>query len=404
MRRHYGWLMWLVAALAGLLPAAAYGQGNDPGAEDPVFPVPLGHDRMENGGFFVAAEFLFWRETNPLHNQTIAVRGVLDQDGSISQALGGPDVPGRFFGSRNTALSADDAGGPGTYQPGFRITAGWLFDNGVQVETSWTTLFEAKYSAVASASAPLGQNGFLLTDTFLTSFVFNVPPEFAGPAQKVNIGNAGATYGIWDASTTQSIEFAQRFDQWEIAVRFPLFGDENNRTYWLVGPRLVWLWERFKWRTVAIDINTGLAGQDDAAIYTNIVSNRLYGLHLGAGYEWCKKNTPIGTFAITLEGEVAGFADLTKEIAKYERADFFIANKRSRADALPSAEVQGRLGIWWYPVQAVQVRVGYDFNWFLHTVSSPDPVSFNYGGLDPPFVKDTSRILQGLSAGVGLTF
>jgi hypothetical protein len=404
MRRHYGWLVGLVTALAVLLPAAANGQGLDQTGEDPVFPVPLGHDRMETGGFFVAAEFLFWRQTNPLHDQQIAVRGVLDQDGSISRALHGDGVPGDFFGSRFPALRANDAGGPGTYQPGFRVTGGWLFSNGVQVEVSWIHLFEAKYSAVASVEPPFGQSGPLLADTFLTSFVFNLPPEFAGPATKVNLGNPGATFGIFDASSTQSIEFTQRFDQYEVTARFPLFGDECNRTYWMLGPRVAWIWERFKWRTVAIDIDTGLAGQDDVAIYTNLVSNRMWGVHLGSGYEWYKGQTPIGAFAVSVEGDCAGYANIVSEEAKYERGDFAIANQRKRQDYTVAAELTGRLNLWWYPVQAVQVRVGYDFNVFFNTVSSPDPVSFNYGSLDPPWRKGTTRVLEGLTAGVGLTF
>jgi hypothetical protein len=404
MRTLNGWLMGLVAALAVLLPAAAYGQGQDIPAEDPVFPVPLGHDRYENGGFFASAEFLFWRQTNPLHDQQLAVRGVLDQDGSISHALGGDGIPGEFFGSRATALKANDAGGPGSYQPGFRITAGWLFSNGIQVEASWIHLFEAKYSAVASVEPAFGRSGPFLEETFLTSFVFNLPPEFAGPSQKVNIGNPGATYGIYDASTTQSIEFTQRFDQYEITGRFPLFGDDCNRTYWLLGPRIAWIWERFKWRTVAVDITTNVAGQDDVAIYSNIVSNRMYGIHLGAGYEWYRGSTPIGAFAVSVEGDCAAFADMVKEQAKYERGDFAIANQRSRDDYTAAAELSARLNLWWYPVQAVQMRVGYDFNVFFNTVSSPDPVSFNYGSLDPPWRKGTTRVLEGLSAGVGLVF
>src|SRR5262245_34109269 len=88
MRKQTGWLVWLVAAGATLMPALAYGQGAEVPPEDPIIPLPLGHDRMENGGFFVAGEFLFWRQTVPLHNQVVAVRGVLDQDGTISSALG----------------------------------------------------------------------------------------------------------------------------------------------------------------------------------------------------------------------------------------------------------------------------------------------------------------------------
>src|SRR5262249_10750033 len=125
MRMQTGWLLGLLAAGTVLMPTVAYGQGGNIGAEGPVVPPPPGHDHFDSGGFFVAAEFLFWRQTVPLKDQQIAVRGVLDQDGSISQAFGGPNIPGGFFGSRFPALRANDAAGPGTYEPGFRITGGW---------------------------------------------------------------------------------------------------------------------------------------------------------------------------------------------------------------------------------------------------------------------------------------
>src|SRR5262249_47929863 len=55
-----------------------------PMVTDPTFPLPLYHDRPEKGGFYAAAEFLYWKMKNPLDNQIIAVRGLLDFDGSIT--------------------------------------------------------------------------------------------------------------------------------------------------------------------------------------------------------------------------------------------------------------------------------------------------------------------------------
>jgi hypothetical protein len=403
MRKQTGWLVWLVAAGAALMPAVVYGQGADVGPEDPVIPLPLGHDRMETGGFFMAAEFLFWRQTMPLHDQVVAVRGVLDQDGSISQGLGGPNIPGSFFGSREAALSTGQVTGPGTYEPGFRLTGGWLFENGVEVELNWIHLFEAKYSASAGVDQPFGRNGSLLENTFLTAFVFNIPGEFAGPATKVSIGGPGATFGIWDAASVMSESFVQRFEQVEFSARIPLLGNECNRTYWLIGPRLDWIWERYQWRTVSLDIN-GNGAADFVGIYSNIVSNRLYGVHLGLGYDWNTGTTPIGTFAISLEGQATPFVDIVKERAKYERGDHAIASQRARTDYVVSPEVEGKINLWWYPTQAIQLRIGYDAMAFFHTVSSPDPVSFNYGTLDPPFRKDTFRFFEGFEAGIGFVF
>jgi hypothetical protein len=404
MRTRYGWLVGLLTAGLALTPAVVYGQGIDAGPPDPVFPLPIGKDRMENGGFFVALEGLFWRQTNPLHDQQIAVRGVLDTDGSISQALFGGAQPGLFFGSRTAALRADDAGGPGTYSLGFRLTGGWKFANDVSLEVSWIHLFDAKYAATASVLPAFARSDPLLADTFLTSFVFNFPPDFAGPAQKVNLGNPGATFGIWDASSEQEIRFTQRFNQADLSVRWPLMTNDCMRTYWLCGPRMVWLWEQFWWRTVAFDITSGAAGQDDVAIYSNVVSQRLYGGHIGAGWDWKPCETPIGTFAISVEGDFMLSADVVKERAKYERGDFAIAAQRAITTYTVVPELSAKVNLWWYPIEAVQVRIGYDLLAFFNTVSSPDPVSFNFGALDPPWVKGTTRIFDGFEFGVAISF
>ena len=91
-----------------------------------AFPVPLYHDRPETGGFFVASEFIFYRQTNPIGNQTIAVRGLVDADGDLLAALGGPGavailpcqqlfpgcgLVGNFIGSAREALNSNQAGG-----------------------------------------------------------------------------------------------------------------------------------------------------------------------------------------------------------------------------------------------------------------------------------------------------
>jgi hypothetical protein len=393
-----GWLVWLLTAGVALVPARVHAQGGNIGPEDPVAPLPIGRVRMEEGGPYLAGEFVFWRMTNPLHDEQIAVRGVLDYDSSITGTQGG------FLGSRQAALRANDVG-PGTYIPGFRVTGGWMFgENQVAVEVNWLRLFEARYAASATAAPPFGRSGPQLADTFLTSFVYNFTSYFAGPAQKVNFGNPGATYGIWDASSEQTIQFWQRYDQVEIRARIPLYLDECSRMYWILGPRGAWLWERFYWRTVAFDINSGNAGQDDAAIYTNIVSQRFYGAFCGAGYEYYKGETPIGSFAVTLEGDAAIYADIVKERAKYERADFATASQRVIKTYVVSPALQANINLWWYPLQAVQLRLGYNVLALFNTVAAQDPVSFNYGGLDPPWVKGITRFLDGFNAGIGFSF
>ena len=103
MRGTSKWQAWLLkAGLAVMALAPNVGFGQEPGRPDPVFPLPIGHDRMETGGFFVDGNVVLFRQTNPLRNQPIAFRGFTDSDGSFS------GVPGTFVYSpiAGTVLNA----------------------------------------------------------------------------------------------------------------------------------------------------------------------------------------------------------------------------------------------------------------------------------------------------------
>ncbi len=399
MRRRTLWLAWLLTAGMALAPAQVRSQEVPPA--DPVFPAPLYHSHPDSGGLFLATEFALFRQRNPLRNQTIAVRGFLDEDGSITGRAG------TFVGSGNEALNAKDAGGPGTYQPGFIVTGGWRFVDGSAIEVNWMHLFSAQFSAVATLAAPGLQLGPAQADSFLFAPVFNFPNDFAGPIAdaagrpaKVNAGLPGATFGIWNAASIMSIQFTQRFDQIEATYRVPIFETEYWRCYGLVGPRFSWIWERFKWRTVDLTL-AGASSPVDVAIYTNIVSNRMYGAHLGAGNEWYLGHG----FAVSLDLEGALFLDVVRERAKYELGakDTGAQGKRSRVDFAVVPEVQAGLNLWWYPIEGVQVRLGYDLMAFFNTVAGRQPVSFNFGGLDPPWER-TTRWFDGVQVGIGLIF
>jgi hypothetical protein len=411
------WLALLLSAGTALAPGVAWGQDYFP--PDPVVPLPLYHDRPETGGFYAAGECIFWRQTNPLKPQTVAFRGLLDFDGSISADFNGVTVepinggppfilpgtphPGTFIGSGRDALNTAQVHGPQTYQPGFDFILGWRFESGVALEVAWYHLLEAKYGAVATLVPPNLNPGQLLADSFLFSPVFNFPNDFAGPPNKIALGNPNAAFGIWNAATVMSESFVQRFDQLDIRGRIPICESDNNRTYGLIGPRFVWLWERFSWRTVSQDA-AGNSSQEDVAIYSNVTSNRLYGVFLGCGDECRLGDTPIGTFSVSLDVNAAMFADVIKERAKYERADRFTASQLARTEYKAVPELQAQLNLWWYPIEGIQVRVGYDAMGFFNTVSSPYPVDFNYS-LDKNLWRDgTFRFIDGINAGIGFIF
>ncbi|MCI0460208.1 MAG: hypothetical protein L0Z62_24925, partial [Gemmataceae bacterium] len=351
MRTRIGWLAWLLAAGAALVSTTAQAQNGQyevpPAPFVDTVPWALGHPRLEDGGFFTIGEFLYWMQSNPLKPQLIAFRGLLDQDGSISQALGLNDdaIPGFFIGSRTPALDVDWVTGPLSYTPGFNFGAGWRFRSGLTLSANWIHIAERRYSATAS-NQPGTSQGLFLAETFITSPVFNYPIDYSGPGNQVGIGNVGATAGIWNASILQTIDFLQRFDQFNLTVRYPLQQTDCWRSYGLFGPRITWFWERFKWRVADADVN-GFTFADDVAEYTNVVSQRLYGVHLGMGNDWLLGSTPIGAFSISLDLEGSIALNFVKGRAKYEIGDKHTAASRNRNFYSMVPAVEGNLNLWW---------------------------------------------------------
>src|SRR5262245_13121607 len=79
-KRIGGWLP-AIAMAVWLLTSVAHGQDNQANMTQEVVPMtgylpgPLGHPRMEDGGFYLAIQGLYMRQTNPMGNQNIAFRG-----------------------------------------------------------------------------------------------------------------------------------------------------------------------------------------------------------------------------------------------------------------------------------------------------------------------------------------
>jgi hypothetical protein len=403
MRRTTIWRTWLLTALTVLAPGVAAAQ--NVGLEDPEIPLPLGHSRMEDGGFFMAGRYVMYRQTVPLKDQTVAVRGVIDVDGSIlSRPLQGIfSPPGTFVGPGTEALNVTDASGPQSYQPGFGLDLGWRFRDGSALTFSWTYITKTLFNAAATL-APPGLNAGtppLFANTFLTSPVFNFPLEFAGPPNKVAFAGPNAAFGIWNGASVMTIEFEQRAQQYELTYRVPIFETDCFRCSGLVGPRFFWIWERFKWRTVDIDIFGNIPDPTDVGIYWNIVSNRMYGAHAGFSNEWY-----IGKgFALNLDVQAAAFIDVVREKAQYQLGTKHEGpeSKRSRTDYTVVPELQLTPSVMWYPVRGVQFNVGWDAFIFFNTVASQRPIDFNYGAVAPHFDR-VIRFFDGFTASIALTF
>ncbi len=417
MRRTSVWQAGVLAALAALLPGEAFGQS--PGAfgegtatgvsvgpdyappANANLPLPLYSTNPALGGLFLDAGFVYYQQTNPLKDQLIAVRGFIDVDGSVAG-----QGAGAFIGPRNNALDVNQLTGPSTYQPGFHAGIGYRFTDGSALSVDYTYVSQVMYRADATLAPPLLQVGANQAGSFLTSFVFNFPAEMAGPPFKVNQGNPEALFGIWNGASAMTLSFSQLYWQLEATYRIPIYETECYRLSGLIGPRYVRIEDKFQWRTTDIGSFNQNPAQtfslpEWAALYTNDVSNNMYGVHAGVTQEYYLGHG----FAAMLTTQAAAFIDVVREQAKYETAqkDAAPQNKRSIRQYTLVPEVQVTPAIQWYPWEGIQCRLGYDLFAFFNTVSSPRPVDFNYSALDPNYER-TFRFFDGFTASVAIIF
>jgi hypothetical protein len=357
---------------------------------------------------------------------------------------GPPIQVGKFFGSGTEALDVHQVSGPNSYQPGFRVDLGWKFQNDIDVEFNWTHLVNKKESATAAPIGPSLNGGVGNFDTFLFSPVYNFPNNYAGVASKLTLSldtpgsftpgpiplgfladqvfhTTNGPYGIWNGAQLMTIQFMQRYDDFELIGRIPMYESERCRCYALFGPRAVQLWENFQWRTtdysvldVHLDVTPtgvrqvfdvasdsgGISGPQFQALYSNVVSNRLYGPLFGFG-----SDVYVGHgFGVNFELRGAPMIDVVKERAKYELGDRSTSAQRNRTDYVMAYELDGRLNLTWYPMEGVELRVGYEVMNFFNTISSPQPIDFNMGALTPTWDKGTYRFFDGFSAGISFIF
>jgi hypothetical protein len=401
MRKRIGW--WILAAAALLTPLSAPTRAYAQHYEVPptIFTGPLSHPRYEDGGLYVGMEALIWWQSRPIHSQTVAIRGFVDVDGSLT---GSP--PPTFVGSGVEALNTQQLEGPSTMTPGWNFTVGWRFESGVAVQASWVHLADSRYAVSAGPIPPDFNVGPLLENTFLFAPVTNFSPFYSGPPDflpdPIFGPSPSALYGIWNGSENMLIEFLQRYEQVDITGRVPIWQTECFRTYGLIGARAIIMWERFKWRTVDLDFQ-GIGTDSNNATYSNVVSNRLYGVFLGGGHDWYLGSTPIGGFSSSVDAGVGLYGDWAKGRAKYERDDHATAAQRKRNFFRPTGSLEIKGTLWWYPWEAISVRVGYDFMALCNTLASPEPIDFNMGTIDPEY-RGVWRYLHGLHIGLAFVF
>jgi hypothetical protein len=413
----YAAVLLAAATLGGAALGQSLGGGQnlDLAPADPIVPLPLAHPRMEStGGVYTAIEFVMYRLSAGIKPQQIAIRGFTDVDGAVTGDLNGTIVntdtqppfiirgpldPGHQYGSRIEALNASDLNQQESFQPGWALTVGYKFDSGSKIELVWTHVQKHVTSANASLNPPGFQVGPLLADTFLFSPVFNFPVEYAGPAQKTAIGNPNSLAGIWNGAINEQIRYEQRYDQWDVAASTPWIQNDVCRIYARYGGRFAWIFERFNWRTVDSNF-AGASTPQDVANYTNTVSNRMYGPFAGFGID-----RYLGySFAIALEMDAAGLVDVARERANYERGDRATESKASINRFTFAPEVNASVNLYWYPVEGIQVRAGYNFKAFFDTIAMDQPVAFDWRSPEPNWTTKGARFLDGFNAGIALIF
>lgn len=389
----------LLDAPLGYVARAQLYEGGDasiPGRPAIVAPLPTGNPG--GSGFYTATEFLIYSQTFALGKQDVAFRGLVDSSGLLT------GTPGTQIGTFNVALNTRQFGRR-SFQPGYRFTLGYKFDNGLAVYATLGQLVREKYAAGASGPAtPLFRNRQDLADSYLFSPVFNFAPDYSGPLAKTafDLNSAapfGNFYGIWNGATVMRIEFEQQFTHGDIAARVPVLQTEYSRVYGIGGARYAWFYDRFLWRTVASDVE-GVSLPQDVAEYKNQLSQRMYGPMVGCGHEVYIGNR----VGINLDLTGSLLASIVKQRAYYELGDSSTKNKFSRNefDVVPNANVD--VGIQWYPIEGVQLRAAYTLQGFFGTKQMGQPISFNQGAIDPQYDTLGFRHVQGFSFGVGFFF
>jgi hypothetical protein len=396
MRHRYIGGAVLAAVIAVGWPAAAAAQegGFPPPVNGDGLPIPTGSSGQP--GFYTSVEFVMLTQTRALGNQSIAVRGFFDATGNIT------GLPGTFVGTGADALNTQKMG-PREFSPGYRVEVGYKFDTGVRIYGSFMQISDVHYTAGAT-QVPLGFSRRAdLADTFLSAPVYNFPPAFGGAqfdtAFDTSQNGGFNTFGIWNAADVMDTKFLQRYTQADIGARTPLFATDYSSVYGLAGGRFAWFFERYTWRTVDIDTG-GNAPPQSVAIYSNTLSQRMYGLFVGCGHEVYLGNM----FSASLDLTAAALLNVVKERAKYELGDLSTQSKFGRVNysVVPSGTAE--FNLWFYPIEGVQIRLGYMGLTYFNTRYMREPVGYNFGEIDPNYGTKWFRLVHGFNVGVGFFF
>lgn len=404
MRHRYigGALLAAAAVLAGPSAAPAQfstgtlptGGGEDGGFQvarntGPTAPIPTG--AAGDSGFYFGAEFVMLMQNRAIGSQVVTRRGFYDLTGQFGK-------PGALIGSGAEAVNTGDYTDQ-KWQPGVSVELGYRFDDGTRIFLSYLQLYDAHYTRGASPVPPGYKTQTNLADTFLSTPVFNFNQFFSGPSGKVTGVSDQAVYGIWNAASQVDTKFLQRYQQAQIGARVPMFQTDYSRVYGSGGAQFSWFFERFTWRTLALD-QAGNGRPQDTAWYSNTLSQRMYGPFLGCGHEIFIANQ----FSISADLTGALLLDVAKMRAKYRLGDYSSQSKWGNEEFRIIPNANAAFNLWWYPVEGVQMRVGYQLMTFYGTTYMETPVGMDFGNISPDYGFKAFRLVQGFNVGIGFFF
>jgi hypothetical protein len=402
-----GWLAFCVALLgAGRVSA----QNNYAPYATPEVTVPIPTSiNLPDGGPFFSGEYVMFQQTNPTRSQAIAFRGFTVTAPNFTfvdaQGVSRSFNIGQFVGSQTEALDANQVSGQ-QYEPGYKWTIGYRFQDGGTVSFSDMRLFNTTKMAAATFAAAGFNVRQDFADSFLSAPVFNFPPEFSGPDKITDpAGNVvpGAAIGMWNAASIMTLKFQQRTEQWDVTYRAPAYVEsEECRMSVSIGGRYFRMWEGFQWLVIDLDATTGDGGAFNTAIYQQLTSNNLWGPWISNTWE---QYLGYG-FAFQLETGAAALLDIVRERAKYSPGFRFAGpqGKKSESTYTVVPELWANLSLMWYPIEGVQVKLGYDVMGFFNTIGSRNPVDFNFATPSPNFNHIPLRLFDGFEVGIGFIF
>ncbi len=197
-----------------------------------------------------------------------------------------------------------------------------------------------------------------------------------------------------------STVYIQRFDNWDITYRKPIFDTDLSKTYVLTGVRRSWIWEGYQWLTTDVAYDGSGGGPQDMARYSNVLSQVMYGPFIGIGNEVYLGNK----FALLGDFSAAPLLDFIHREAKYELMDFSIESKRSQKSYTIVPNLNASISMAWYPLEGMTVKLGYNFMSYFNTEYMQQPVGFNVGAIDPAYGTKVFRMVQGITFGLSYSF